>query len=412
MIIKPKIKGFICVNAHPDGCRKSVEDQIDYAKSMTIDGPKRALIIGCSSGYGLASRIALGFSSNADTIGVYFDREPTERKTASAGWYNNQYAESLAKEQGLVAQSLNVDAFQDSAKSSVIELIKNTIEEVDLVVYSVAAPRRYVESEDKLYSSVLKPVGEGFQGKTINTDKCEISTVALEAATPEEIDATVKVMGGEDWYKWMEALSNAGVLSTKCKTIVYTYTGEELTQPIYGKATIGLAKKDLDQTVVKINALLKNTDDKLIQIQTESQDKRAYIGVLKALVTQSSAAIPVMPLYISLLYKVMKERGVHEGCIEQITRMLSTGLYGDVCLTDDVGRLRVDEHELEESVQAEVKRRWNLINNENLRDLSDFDGYKNDFLRLFGFGFQGVDYEASVGVLHKGSIASDLLENV
>jgi enoyl-[acyl-carrier protein] reductase/trans-2-enoyl-CoA reductase (NAD+) len=412
MIIKPKIKGFICVNAHPGGCRKSVEDQINYAKSMTIEGPQRALIIGCSSGYGLASRIALGFSSNADTIGVYFDREPTERKTASAGWYNNQHLEALAKEQGLVAQSLNVDAFQDGAKSSVIELIKNTIQEVDLVVYSVAAPRRYVESEDKLYSSVLKPVGEGFQGKTINTDKGEISTVALEAATAEEIDATVKVMGGEDWYHWMEALSNAGVLSTKCKTIAYTYIGEDLTQPIYGKATIGLAKQDLDQTVVKIDGLLNNTDDVLIQTQAGIQDRRAYIGVLKALVTQSSAAIPVMPLYISLLYKVMKERGVHEGCIEQISRMLSTGLYGDVCLKDDAGRLRVDEHELEERVQLEVKRRWGLINNENLRDLSDFDGYRNDFLRLFGFGFKGIDYEVNVDTLHKGLKASELPEKV
>ncbi len=389
MIVKPKVKGFICVNAHPAGCQKLVEDQINYVKDQEIKAPKKALIIGCSSGYGLASRVALGFGANTDTLGVYFDREPTERKTASAGWYNNQHFEKLAKQNGLEARSLNADAFQQDAKDAVIELIKNTIQTVDLVIYSVAAPRRYVASEDKLYSSVLKPVGDGFKGKTINTDKGIIDYIDLEPATQSEIDATVKVMGGEDWYQWMEQLNNAGVLSDQCKTIAYTYIGEELTQPIYGDATIGFAKKDLDSTVQKIDALLKKSNDTLIE-------KRAYIGVLKALVTQSSAAIPVMPLYISLLYKVMKEKGTHEGCIEQISRMLSTGLYGDTCQLDDVGRLRVDEHELEEAVQLEVKRRWNEITNENLRQLSDFEGYKNDFLKLFGFGFQTINYEAEV----------------
>jgi enoyl-[acyl-carrier protein] reductase / trans-2-enoyl-CoA reductase (NAD+) len=389
MIIKPRVKGFICVNAHPSGCREYVEEQVKYAKEQQLAGPKRALIIGCSSGYGLASRLSLGFSSGADTIGVYYDREPTARKTASAGWYNNQHAERIAKEQGLVAHSLNMDAFQEDTKRAVIEQIRATLKEVDLVVYSVASPRRYVAGEDKWYNSVLKPIGSDFEGISIDTDKGEIKTVKLEMAQQEEIDATVKVMGGEDWARWIEVLNEAGVLAKECKTIAYTYIGDTVTWPIYGDATIGRAKKDLDKAVKRIDALLTQDD-------LRNSGGRAYIGVLKALVTQSSAAIPVMPLYISLLYKVMKEKGVHEGCIEQISRIISTGLYGDSCQKDNAGRLRVDEHELAEDIQSEVKRRWNDISNENLRQLSDFDGYKNDFLKLFGFGFQNIDYEADV----------------
>ncbi len=389
MIIKPKVKGFICVNAHPSGCREYVLEQVNYAKIESLAGPKRALIIGCSSGYGLASRISLGFSSGADTIGVYFDREPTERKTASAGWYNNQHMERLAKEQGLEAHSLNLDAFQEETKQAVIEKIRATIKEVDLVIYSVASPRRYVAGEDKWYNSVLKPIGNDFEGISIDTDKGEIKAVKLEMAQQNEIDATVKVMGGEDWTRWIEVLKEAGVLANECKTIAYTYIGDTITWPIYGDATIGHAKKDLDKAAKKIDALLMQDD-------LRNDGGRAYIGVLKALVTQSSAAIPVMPLYISLLYKVMKEKGVHEGCIEQISRIISTGLYGDSCQKDNAGRLRVDEHELAEDIQSEVKRRWNDISNENLRQLSDFDGYKNDFLNLFGFGFQNIDYEADV----------------
>ena len=254
---------------------------------------------------------------------------------------------------GLVAESLNMDAFQEDAKLAAIEKIRETVKEVDLVVYSVAAPRRYVASEDKWYSSVLKPIGNVFEGKTIDTDKGEIKSIELKEADQEEIDATIKVMGGEDWQHWIEALNNAGVLADGCKTIAYTYIGDEITWPIYGDATIGQAKKDLDKTVTRINTLLQN------------HGGSAHIGVLKALVTQSSAAIPVMPLYISLLYQVMKEKGTHEGCIEQIYRILTTGLYGDNCQKDSAGRLRVDEHELTEEVQSEVKRRWELISNEN-----------------------------------------------
>jgi len=422
MIIKPKIKGFICVNAHPLGCQKSVENQIDYVESLPANekplaGSKKALIIGCSSGYGLASRVALSFGSNTQTIGVYFDREPTARKTASAGWYNNQHIETLAQDKNLFAQSLNMDAFQPETKVAAIELIKASLKEVDLVIYSVAAPRRYIPSEDKWYNSVLKPVGESLQSKSINTDKGLISTVDLEAATQDEIDATVKVMGGDDWYQWMEALNTAGVLSDNCNTIAYTYIGEQITQPIYGEATIGYAKKDLDHTAVKIDKLMsarqlserqlildrpealkdkQYQELKVTEIQALKDKKYAYIGVLKALVTQSSSAIPVMPLYISLLYKVMKESQVHEGCIEQIVRLLRTGLYGDTCQIDSAGRLRVDEHELDATIQAEVMRRWHEINDNNLWQLSDFAGYKRDFFQLFGFDFESINYQQSV----------------
>jgi len=389
MIIKPKIKGFICVNAHPPGCQKSVEAQIDYVKMLPstqvpVTKSKKALIIGCSSGYGLASRTALSFGSNTETIGIYFDREPNSRKTGSAGWYNNQHLEALANAEGRFSQSLNMDAFQPETKIAAIDLIKETLKEVDLVIYSVAAPRRYIASEDKWHSSVLKPVGESLQSKSIDTDKGVINSVSLEAATQEEIDATVKVMGGEDWYQWMEALNAAGVLSDNCKTIAYTYIGEKITQPIYGDATIGYAKKDLDRTAFKIDNLLNKGE------------KHAHIGVLKALVTQSSAAIPVMPLYISLLYKVMKENQVHEGCIEQIVRLLRTGLYSESCVVDDAGRLRVDEHELNTEIQAEVMRRWDKIDNDNLWELSDFVSYKAEFLQLFGFDCEGIDYEKSL----------------
>jgi len=401
MIIKPKVKGFICVNAHPLGCQKSVENQIDYVENLPtnetpLTGSKKALIIGCSSGYGLASRVALGFGSNTQTIGVYFDREPTARKTASAGWYNNQHIEALAQDKKLFAQSLNMDAFQPETKLATIELIKASLKEVDLVIYSVAAPRRYISSEDKWYNSVLKPVGESLQSKSINTDKGLLSTVDLEAATQDEIDATVKVMGGDDWYQWMEDLDSAGVLAENCNTIAYTYIGEEITQPIYGEATIGYAKKDLDQTAVRIDDLLSARQSTLERTEALKDKKYAYIGVLKALVTQSSSAIPVMPLYISLLYKVMKENQVHEGCIEQIVRMLNTGLYGDTCQIDSAGRLRVDEHELDATIQTEVKRRWHEINDNNLWQLSDFAGYKRDFYQLFGFDYENINYDQSV----------------
>jgi len=348
------------------------------------------LVIGCSSGYGLASRIALCVGAKTKTLGVSLEREPAPNKTASAGWYNNLAFDALAQEQGVESYTLNQDAFQPDTKQRCIDLIEEKFGQVDLVVYSLAAPRRYVAAEDRTYSSVLKPIGEDYQGKTIDTDRGQLRDVHLEAASEDEIAATVKVMGGEDWQEWIETLQQAGVLAQGCKTVAYTYIGDKITWPIYGDATIGQAKKHLDVTVANLNQGLKDLNG------------QAYIGVLKALVTQSSAAIPVMPLYISLLYKVMKEQGNHEGCIEQISRLLRTGLYGDSCVTDAEGRLRVDEYELSLQVQQEVQARWAQVNSDNLEQLADFSGYRQDFLKLFGFGFEQVDYQAEVDPMMPG----------
>lgn len=390
MIISPRVKGFICVSAHPHGCEASVREQAAYSARHPFQGPARALIIGCSSGYGLASRIALCVGAKTRTLGVSLEREPAPNKTASAGWYNNLAFDALAQEQGVESYTLNQDAFQPQTKQQCIDLIKEKFGQVDLVVYSLAAPRRHVEAEDRTYSSVLKPIGEDYQGKTIDTDRGQLRDVHLEAATEEEIAATVKVMGGEDWQDWIETLNRAGVLASGCKTVAYTYIGDKITWPIYGDATIGQAKKHLDVTAANLNRELGTLGG------------QAYVGVLKALVTQSSAAIPVMPLYISLLYKVMKEQGSHEGCIEQICRLLRTGLYGDSCVKDSEGRLRVDEFELAPQVQAEVQARWARVNSENLEQLADFGGYRADFLKLFGFGFEQVDYQADVDPMMAG----------
>src|SRR5690554_552928 len=390
MIISPRVKGFICVSAHPHGCEASVREQAQYAARHPFQGPARALVIGCSSGYGLASRIALCVGAKTKTLGVSLEREPAPNKTASAGWYNNLAFDALAQEQGVESYTLNQDAFQPDTKQRCIDLIKEKFGQVDLVVYSLAAPRRYVAAEDRTYSSVLKPIGEDYQGKTIDTDRGQLRDVHLEAASEDEIAATVKVMGGEDWQEWIETLQQAGVLAQGCKTVAYTYIGDKITWPIYGDATIGQAKKRLDVTVANLNQGLKDLNG------------QAYIGVLKALVTQSSAAIPVMPLYISLLYKVMKEQGNHEGCIEQISRLLRTGLYGDSCVTDAEGRLRVDEYELSLQVQQEVQARWAQVNSDNLEQLADFSGYRQDFLKLFGFGFEQVDYQAEVDPMMPG----------
>lgn len=384
MIIKPRVKGFICVSAHPAGCAASVREQARYAQQHSFAGPARALVIGCSSGYGLASRISLSFGAGTRTIGLSLEREPAAGKTASAGWYNNQAFAKLAEERGLEAYTLNLDAFQPEAKQETIDLIRKHFGQIDLLVYSLAAPRRFVPAEDRTYSSVLKPIGAPFEGKTIDTDRGELKQVVLEPATDEEIAATVKVMGGEDWQDWVEALKQAGVLAPGFKTVAYTYIGDKITWPIYGEATIGRAKKHLDQSRDAIAGALSELGGD------------ARVGVLKALVTQSSAAIPVMPLYISLLYRVMKEQGSHEGCIEQIVRLLRTGLYGSGCIMDDQGRLRVDEFELAAAVQGEVQSRWERVTQDNLLELADFEGYRNDFLKLFGFGFEGVDYDADI----------------
>lgn len=389
MIIKPKVRGFICTTAHPIGCATNVSEQIHYVQQQDIngDGPKNVLILGCSTGYGLASRIVSAFGYGAATLGVMFEKPGTEKRTASAGYYNTLAFEAAASEKGLYARSLNLDAFSDEAKAEVIDAIKADMGRIDLVVYSLAAPRRKDPRTGEVYNSVLKPVGEAVTRKTLNTDSGEVSEITLEPANQEEIDATIKVMGGEDWELWMEALDDAGVLADNVKTTAYTYIGKELTWPIYGHATIGKAKEDLDRAARAITARLSS-----------QYGGEARVSVLKALVTQASSAIPVMPLYISLLYRVMKEQGTHEGAIEQIYRLLVEELYNPnrEPVLDEAGRVRVDLKELDDSVQRRVEELWHQVTTDNVKAISDFEGYQEEFFKLFGFGIAGVDYEAEV----------------
>jgi enoyl-[acyl-carrier protein] reductase / trans-2-enoyl-CoA reductase (NAD+) len=388
MIIQPKVRGFICTTAHPVGCAENVKEQIDYVKQhrSELSGPKNVLVIGCSNGYGLASRITSAFGFGANTLGVMFEKEPTERRTASAGWYNTVALEKNARAEGLYAESLNVDAFSDEAKAAAIEKIKANMGKVDLVIYSLGAPRRKDPKTGDVYSSTLKPIGKAVTRKNLNTDTREVGEVTLEPANDDEIFNTVKVMGGEDWEMWIDALMAAGVLAEGVKTTSYTYIGKELTWPIYGGATIGKAKEDLDRASKAIDSKLK-----------AELCGQSYVSVLKALVTQSSSAIPVMPLYISALYKVMKEEGTHEGCIEQIFALLYNQLYsGNELNLDKAGRIRMEDNEMKDSVQQKVEELWTQVNTDNLDELTDFKGYQSEFFKLFGFGFENVDYEADV----------------
>ncbi|MEM9101785.1 MAG: enoyl-ACP reductase FabV [Pseudomonadota bacterium] len=391
MIIKPKTRGFICTTAHPIGCKKHVAEQIETIKSQYShlekdqDIPKNVLIIGCSTGYGLASRIAASFGYGAKTLGVMFEKEPTEKRTASAGWYNNQAFEAFAKESGYFVKTLNIDAFSQTAKEQVIEEARSHLDKIDLVIYSLASPRRKDPFSGVVYSSTLKPIQDTVTRKTLDTDKKVVHDVTLEPASLDEISQTIKVMGGEDWELWINALLEAELLSQNVKTTAYTYIGKELTWPIYGKATIGKAKEDLDRAAAALNARLK-----------EKVNGQAHVSVLKAVVTQSSSAIPVMPLYISLLFKVMKEQGSHEGCIEQAGKLFEH-LYANKTLSlDDSQRIRVDLPELEDKVQNAVEQLWQEVNTENLDELSDFSGYQEEFFKLFGFGLKNVDYEQDV----------------
>jgi len=386
MVIKPRVRGFLCTTTHPEGCRENVRRQIAHVQSggPLSNGPKRVLVLGASTGYGLASRITAAFGCGAATIGVFFEKEGSERKPGTAGWYNAAAFHEQAEVAGLYAKSFNGDAFSDDMKTQVIDLIKADLGQIDLVVYSLAAPRRTHPKTGVVYSSTLKPIGSDTTQKGVNTDKEEIQEYHLEAATQEEIDNTVAVMGGEDWQMWIEALDEAGVLAEGAKTTAYTYIGEKITWDIYWHGTIGAAKQDLDKRVVDIRALL-----------TE-QGGDARVSVLKAVVTQASAAIPAMPIYLAILFKVMKARGVHEGCIEQVNRLFRESLYGDARGVDEEGRLRADNLELDPEVQAEVATIWEQIDTDNLKDLSDFDGYRREFLQLFGFEVDGVDYDADV----------------
>jgi enoyl-[acyl-carrier protein] reductase/trans-2-enoyl-CoA reductase (NAD+) len=391
MVIKPKVRGFICTNAHPVGCAANVKEQIDYVQAQekvaTDTTPKNVLVIGCSTGYGLASRIVSGFGYGAKTLGLCFEKPPSERKTATAGWYNTAAFHHEAESAGLYAKTLNGDAFSNEMKADAIDVIKQDLGKVDLVIYSLASPRRTDPDSGDVYKSTLKPVGQNYSTKTYDTSKDLVHNIELDAANEDEIFNTVKVMGGEDWELWMKALSDADVLADGCKTTSYTYIGKELTWPIYGHATIGKAKEDLDRAAT---AITSNYADKNI---------KAYVSSLKALVTQASSAIPVMPLYISLAYKVMKQDGTHEGCIEQIDGLYKEKLLLDTPETDDTNRLRMDGKETNDITQAKIKALWDEVEQGNFHELSDYAGYHHEFLRLFGFDINGVDYDADVDTL-------------
>ena len=384
MIIEPRMRGFICLTSHPKGCEKNVLNQIDYVKSKgAIDGPKKVLVIGASTGFGLASRITSAFGSDAATIGVFFEKAPAEGKTASPGYYNSLAFEAAAGKAGLYAKSINGDAFSNEVKAQTIDLIKTDLGQIDLVIYSLASPVRQHPVSGILHRSVLKPIGDTFTDKTVDFHTGVVSDVTITPCNDEDIANTVEVMGGEDWAMWMDALLNAGVLADGAMTVAYSYIGPKVTEPVYRKGTIGMAKDHLEATAFKI------TDD-LAKI-----GGKAFVSVNKALVTQASSAIPVIPLYISLLYKIMKAEGTHEGCIEQIQRLFSARLYTNGAIpVDEKGRIRIDDWEMNPEVQKEVAELWKGATTENLPAIGDLAGYKSDFVNLFGFGFDGVDYAA------------------
>ena len=378
------MRGFICLTAHPKGCEQNVKNQIEYVKSKgKINGPKRVLVIGASTGFGLASRITSAFGSDAATIGVFFEKEPSEGKTASPGWYNSAAFEMEAQKAGLYAKSINGDAFSNEVKQQTIDMIKADLGQVDLIIYSLASPVRQHPVTGVLHRSTLKPIGSTFTNKTVDFHTGNVTSVSIEPASEEDIANTVVVMGGEDWSMWMDALKEAGVLAEGATTIAYSYIGPEVTEAVYRKGTIGRAKDHLEATAFEITEKLKDINGK------------GYVSVNKALVTQASSAIPVIPLYISLLYKIMKAEGIHEGCIEQIQRLYAERLYtGNPVPTDDKGRIRIDDWEMRADVQEKIAKLWGESTTETLVELGDLAGYKQDFLNLFGFGFEGVDYQA------------------
>ncbi|WP_291115799.1 enoyl-ACP reductase FabV [Flavobacterium sp. UBA6135] len=382
MIIEPRMRGFICLTAHPDGCAQNVKNQINYVKSKgKIDGAKRVLVVGASTGFGLASRISSAFGCDAATVGVFFEKPPAPGKTATPGWYNSAAFEKEATAAGLYAKSINGDAFSDEIKQQTLDLIKADLGQIDLVIYSLASPVRLHPKTGVLHRSVLKPIGQTFTNKTVDFHTGNVTQVSIEPANQEDIDNTVVVMGGEDWAMWMDALSEANLLAEGATTLAYSYIGPAVTEAVYRKGTIGRAKDDLEATAFKITDKLKSIYGK------------AFVSVNKALVTQASSAIPVIPLYISLLYKIMKAEGIHEGCIEQIQRLYSDRLYhGNEIPTDEQGRIRIDDWEMRNDVQSQIAALWVESTTENLAAIGDLAGYKQDFLNLFGFGFDGVDY--------------------
>lgn len=384
MIIEPRMRGFICLTAHPKGCEQSVKNQIEYVKSKgTIDGAKKVLVIGASTGFGLASRITSAFGSNASTIGVFFEKPPSEGKTASPGWYNSAAFEKMAHESGLYAKSINGDAFSKEVKQQTLDLIKADLGQIDLVIYSLASPVRLNPNTGILHRSVLKPIGSTFTNKTVDFHSGIVSNVSIEPCSGDDIENTVAVMGGEDWAMWMDDLKAANLLAPGAKTVAYSYIGPSLTEAVYRKGTIGRAKDHLEATAFAITDSLKSIDG------------QAFVSVNKALVTQASSAIPVIPLYISLLYKIMKEQGIHEGCIEQIQRLFQNRLYtGSEIPTDEKGRIRIDDWEMRDDIQEKVAKLWEEATTDSLPNIGDLNGYRSDFHNLFGFGFDGVDYQA------------------
>ena len=384
MVVEPRVKDYICTTAHPVGCAENIKNQIKYVKAQPkVDGPKKVLVIGASTGYGLASRIAVAFGYGADTLGVMFEKESNGRRTATAGFYNTRAFEEEAKKDGLYAKSINGDAFSLEIKQQVIDTIKADMGKVDMVIYSLAAPRRVTPDGHK-YTSVLKTVGEEYTNKTLVLKDNTVTMAHIPAATEEEIENTIKVMGGEDWIDWMQALSDAGVLADHVTTVAYSYIGPKITFPIYAEGSIGMAKKDLYKSSDIINEKFANVS--------------SYIAINKALVTQSSAAIPVVPLYITLLYKQMKAKGVHEGCIEQMARLFLDKMAGEV-ETDENGFVRMDDWEMAYDIQVGVAKKWDAVTSENVKELADIDGYWDEFYKMFGFKIDGVDYSADVDIM-------------
>ncbi len=384
MIVEPKVREFICTTAHPVGCEENVRKQMEYVKSQGIlEGPKKVLVIGASTGYGLASRIMAGFGCQAATLGIMFERQASGKRTATPGWYNTQAFEKLAGEEGLYARSINGDAFSEEVKQEAVQAIREDLGQVDLVIYSLAAPRRKM-ADGTVYQSVLKTTGESFTNKSLDLRKNVIVEKTVEAASDEEVEATIKVMGGEDWKDWISYLKREKVLSDRAVTVAYSYIGPKLTYPIYADGTIGHAKKHLCKTANEINE--------------EFQGVQAFVSVNKALVTQASSAIPIVPLYFSILYKVMKEHDVHEGCIQQISRLFRKKLFVACPCTDKQGLIRMDDWELSEDIQSEVMELWSQVTTENLDELTDVKGYWEDFYHMFGFHFDNVDYGADVEI--------------
>ena len=383
MIIEPRMRGFICLTAHPTGCEQNIKNQIAYVKSKGhIEGAKRVLVIGASTGFGLASRITSAFGCDASTIGVFFEKPASEGKTASPGWYNSAAFENEAKKAGLYAKSINGDAFSNEVKQQTIDLIKKDLGQIDLVIYSLASPVRLHPITGVLHRSVLKPIGGTFTNKTVDFHSGKVSDISIASCEGDDIENTVTVMGGEDWSMWIDALKKENLLANNATTIAYSYIGPEVTEAVYRKGTIGKAKDHLEATAFSITDSLADLGGK------------AYVSVNKALVTQASSAIPVIPLYISLLYKIMKAEGIHEGCIEQMQRLYSQRLYtGNTIPTDDKGRIRIDDWEMRADVQEKVAKLWLEATTETLPEIGDLEGYRKDFHNLFGFGFEGVDYK-------------------